>query len=158
MKYINTFILLLICNIILSQNIQNNNISEVYKYKNYNGFNYNYALEDENLFLTKYFKINNKFEISEKIYKEINFNVDLDCRAYSFNNVGKARVYKNLTTITVPETKPYYPYAVVNVEKPTGEYYDVYGDVTGPYDAPELIKHDSINLDYNTFKYQKKIK
>jgi len=88
-------------------------------------------------------------------YKEINFNVDLDCRAYSFNNVGKARVYKNLTTITVPETKPYYPYSVVNVEKPTGEYYDVYGDVTGPYDAPELIKHDSINLDYNTFKYQK---
>lgn len=78
MKYINTFILLLICNIILSQNIQNNNISEVYKYKNFNGFNYNYALEDENIFLTKYFKINNKFEISEKIYKEINFNIFSD--------------------------------------------------------------------------------
>lgn len=78
MKYIITIILLLLSEITFSQNIQNNNISEVYKYKSYNGFNYNYALEDENLFLNKYFKINSKYNISEKIYNEINFNLFSD--------------------------------------------------------------------------------
>ena len=39
MKYIITFIFLLITDIVFTQNVQNNNISEVYKYKSYNGFN-----------------------------------------------------------------------------------------------------------------------
>ena len=78
MKYIITFIFLLITDIVFAQNVQNNNISEVYKYKSYNGFNYNYALEDENLFLSKYFNIKDKFEINEKIYNEINFNLFSD--------------------------------------------------------------------------------
>ena len=29
-------------------------------------------------------------------YKEVNFNVDLDLRAYSYHSNGTAKVYKNL--------------------------------------------------------------
>ena len=86
-------------------------------------------------------------------YKEINFNVDLDCRAYSFNNSGTAVVYKDLTTETVNVTKPYYPYAVVPTEKPTGTPFYITTD--SDYDDTILIKHDSINLNYDIYKYQK---
>jgi len=100
--------------------------------------------------------INTKFNrLFLSNYKEINFNVDLDCRAYSFNNTGRARVYKNLTTTPVVVTNPYYPYDNKTIDKPTGEFFDIYDDINGEYDDPILDKHDSINLDYDTFKYQK---
>ena len=86
-------------------------------------------------------------------YKEVNFNLELDTRAYSFNSSGVATVYKDLTTTTINVTQPYYPYAVVPVEKPTGTPFYITTDAD--YDDENLIKHDSINLDYNVFKYQK---
>ena len=86
-------------------------------------------------------------------YKEINFNVDIDCRAYSYNNSGTAVVYKDLTTTTVSSVQPYYPYATVNVEKPTGTPFYITTD--SDYDDESLIKHDSINLNYDVYKYQK---
>lgn len=71
-------------------------------------------------------------------YKEINFIVDLDCRAYSFNSSAVSTVYDNLRLVS--------------------------GNITGDplvinstYDNVELKKHDSINIDYDTYKYQKKI-
>ena len=79
MKKLITFIIFIsISSLVYTQNKQENNISEVYKYKSYNGFNHNYALEDENIFLTKYFNINSKYDITEKIYNSINFNIFSD--------------------------------------------------------------------------------
>lgn len=86
-------------------------------------------------------------------YKEINFNVDLDCRAYSYNTSQIAKVYKDLTTVKVSVTDPYYPYATKLVDKPTGTVFNITTDAD--YDNPSLIRHDSINLDYNNYKYQK---
>jgi hypothetical protein len=98
--------------------------------------------------------INTKFNrLFLSNYKEINFNVDLDCRAYSFNNSQIAKVYKDLTTVKVSVTDPYYPYATKLVDKPTGTFFNIVNDID--YDNPILLKHDSINLDYNTYKFQK---
>lgn len=98
--------------------------------------------------------INTKFnKLFLANYKEINFNVDLDTRAYSYNNTGTSIVYKDLTTTPVTITQPYYPYAVTTVEKPTGTPFYITTD--SDYDNPTLIKHDSINLNYNVFKFQK---
>ena len=69
-------------------------------------------------------------------YKEINFDVDLDMRAYSFNNSNKATVYDNL----------FFDGTNVN-----GVAFDVDGT---NYDDPLLTKFDSVNLDYDNFKYQ----
>jgi hypothetical protein len=94
MKKLITFIIfLLISSLVYSQNKQENNISEVYKYKSYNGFNYNYALEDENIFLTKYFKINSKYDITEKVYNSINFNIFSDIPG----------IFKYVDTLFFPE-------------------------------------------------------
>ena len=70
-------------------------------------------------------------------YKEVNFEVTLDCRAYSFNNLKVAKVYKNV-------------------------YLDSNNTLNGDsfiinglnYDDPYLTNNDSINLDYNSNKYQ----
>lgn len=71
-------------------------------------------------------------------YTEINFDVDLDTRAYSYNSSGSATVYKDL---------------FLDSGVPNGTPYTITSDAQ--YDAPELVKHDSINLNYDTFKYQK---
>ena len=71
-------------------------------------------------------------------YKEINFDVDLDTRAYSYNSSNIAEVYKDLKlTAGVPD----------------GTLFTIPTD--GNYDDIELIKHDSVNLNYDIFKYQK---
>lgn len=71
-------------------------------------------------------------------YKEINFDVDLDVRAYSYNSSGTSTVYKNL---------------FLDSGIPNGTPFTITTDAD--YDDPELIKHDSVNLNYNIFKYQK---
>lgn len=71
-------------------------------------------------------------------YKEINFNVDLDCRAYSFNNSGSAIIYKNL---------------YLSAGVPSGTPFTITTDADYTNDA--LKQHDSVNLNYNTYKYQK---
>ena len=68
--------MLLICELTFAQ-VKNNeqlNISEVYKYKSFNGFKYNYALEDELFLAQKYFKVSNVDLINEEFYKGIDFN------------------------------------------------------------------------------------
>ncbi len=70
-----TLLLLLICELTFAQ-VKNNeqlNISEVYKYKSFNGFKYNYALEDELFFAQKYFKVSDIDLINEEFYKGIDF-------------------------------------------------------------------------------------
>lgn len=68
-------------------------------------------------------------------YKEKNFNVDLDLRAYSFNNLGVSKVYNNIffngTFIDGEER-------IINFN-----FTDDYND-----------NFDSINLDYDIYKYQ----
>jgi len=86
-------------------------------------------------------------------YKEINFDIDLDTRAYSFNSSGTATVYKDLTTTPVTITDPYYPYATKTIQKPTGTPFYITTD--SHYSSPTLVKHDSINLNYDLFKFQK---
>jgi len=71
-------------------------------------------------------------------YKEINFNVDLDCRAYSFNSSGVSVVYKNL---------------YLDLGEPNGTPFTISTDLD--YVDAELEKHDSVNLSYSTYKYQK---
>ena len=71
-------------------------------------------------------------------YKEVNFNLDLDLRAYSFNNSGTSKVYKNL---------------YLNNGIPSGTEFVISSDAD--YDSATLVKHDSVNLDYNTYKFQK---
>lgn len=71
-------------------------------------------------------------------YNEINFNVDIDTRAYSFASSGQSIVYKNL---------------FLNSGVPDGTPFTIVND--SDYDDINLIKHDSVNLNYNLYKYQK---
>lgn len=71
-------------------------------------------------------------------YKEINFNVGLDFRAYSFNSSGISIVYKDL---------------YLNSGVPAGTAFTITTDAD--YTNSALVKHDSVNLNYNTYKYQK---
>lgn len=70
-------------------------------------------------------------------YKEINFDVDLDLRAYSFNSSNLAVVYDNLFLAT-PTTVSGTPFVINGTN----------------YDDPGLDKFDSVNLDYPQYKYQ----
>jgi hypothetical protein len=73
-------------------------------------------------------------------YKEINFTVDLDCRAYSFNSAKSSTIYDNLRLSGgVPTGDPFTLSAVSGVPD--------YSNLT-------LIKNDSVNLNYNTYKFQ----
>jgi len=67
-------------------------------------------------------------------YQEINFDVNLDTRAYSFpvNNISTV-IYKDLKLVS---------------GNPNGEVTTVYSD----YNVPE--NHDAVNLDYDTRRYQ----
>jgi len=79
--------------------------------------------------------INSKFNrLFFANYEEINFDVDLDTRAYSFplNSTGTL-IYKDLRLIN---------------GNPDGDSKTVYAD----YDVPP--NHDSINLNYDTRRYQ----
>lgn len=74
-RLLTLLLLLLVCNFSFAQ-VKNNeqfNISEVYKYKSFNGFKYNYALEDELFLAKKYFKVSNIDLINEEFYKGIDF-------------------------------------------------------------------------------------
>jgi hypothetical protein len=71
-------------------------------------------------------------------YTELNFNVDIDCRAYSFNSTRTATVYDDLKISGTAVIGT--PYAIVN-------------DID--YDNAVLFKHDSINLNYDTHRFQK---
>lgn len=67
-------------------------------------------------------------------YQEINFDVNLDTRAYSFPvNSTSTLIYKDL---------------FLNIGTPDGTPLSVYAD----YNVPE--NHDSINLNYDTRRYQ----
>jgi len=70
-------------------------------------------------------------------YKEINFNIDIDCRAYSYNSSNTSTIYDNL---------------FLNAGNPDGKAFTIPTD--GDYDDVELVKHDSVNLHYDIFKYQ----
>lgn len=87
-------------------------------------------------------------------YQERNFKVDIDTRAYSFNSYGASRIYKNLKTITGTIPLYYYPYGNVQGEIPSGDAHVIYPSIAGAFDDPVLYRHDSVNLDYNEFKYQ----
>jgi hypothetical protein len=71
-------------------------------------------------------------------YNEINFNVDIDTKAYSFAPSGESIIYKDL---------------FLDGNVPNGTPFIIVNDID--YDNPELIKHDSVNLNYNVYKYQK---
>ena len=71
-------------------------------------------------------------------YQEVNFNVDIDCRAYSFNSSGTSTVYKDL---------------FLNSGVPSGTPFTISTDAD--YSNALLTKHDSVNLNYNIYKFQK---
>lgn len=71
-------------------------------------------------------------------YKEINFDVDLDCKAYSYNSSNTSTIYDNL---------------FLDGGVPNGEPFTIINDID--YDNPILEKFDAVNLDYNQYKYQK---
>lgn len=71
-------------------------------------------------------------------YKEINFNLDLDLKAYSFNSSGVSKIYKDL---------------YLNNGVPAGTEFTISSDAD--YDNPILLKHDSVNLNYGLYKFQK---
>ena len=74
-------------------------------------------------------------------YNEINFNVDIDTRAYSYNSAGISTVYSDLRLEGgVPSGDPEKTINIVN---------------DSDYDSLVLDKHDSVNLNYNNFKFQK---
>lgn len=75
-------------------------------------------------------------------YQELNFEVDLDFRAFSYNNSGSSTIYKDLFLNTSTPT----PY-------PDGIPFTITND--SDYDNVLLLKHDSVNLNYNNYKYQK---
>lgn len=83
--------------------------------------------------------INSKFNrLFFANYKEINFNVDIDSRAYAYNSSGSATIYDNL---------------FLNAGVPDGTPFTITTD--SDYDNPILNKFDSVNLNYDLFKYQK---
>jgi len=71
-------------------------------------------------------------------YKEVNFNVDLDCKAYSFNSSGTSVVYENL---------------YLDLGNPSGTPFTISTDAD--YSNPILKQHDCVNLSYDVYKYQK---
>jgi hypothetical protein len=73
MKYL--FIFFILLSNLINVYSQNESISEIYKYKNYNGFNYNYALEHENELLRNNYNIYNKYKITEQVYNTIDFEI-----------------------------------------------------------------------------------
>jgi hypothetical protein len=75
-------------------------------------------------------------------YKEINFEIDLDTRAYSFNSLRQSKVYKDIKLDINSEL-------LISDEAPVIIIND------GDYDNIALIKHDSINLNYDSYKFQK---
>jgi len=77
-------------------------------------------------------------------YEERNYNVELDVRAYSFDNTGEAIVYDNIKIfVSGVDTTP-------DVEGLTGE-----PTLIDPVDFTDLPedRSDSINLDYDFYKY-----
>lgn len=70
-------------------------------------------------------------------YKEENFDIDLDCRAYSFNSSGTASVADSFTT----SSNNLMPFLQINLNTPNPQYTSI----------PE--KHSAINIDYNNYKF-----
>jgi len=75
-------------------------------------------------------------------YEEKNFTVDLDCRAYSFNNSKNSTVYDDLRLYNGSVTGDPYTLSAVNPLIPP------------LYLSVDLIKKDSVNINYNTYKFQ----
>lgn len=71
-------------------------------------------------------------------YTEFNFNVDIDCRAFSFNSARSATVYDDLK---------------MSGTAVTGTPLTITTDAG--YDNGTLFKHDAINLNYDTYRFQK---
>lgn len=87
--------------------------------------------------------INSKFNrLFAANYSELNFDVDLDFRAYSYNSSNISTIYKDLYLNTSTPT----PF-------PDGTPFTITND--SDYDSVSLEKHDSVNLDYDLFKFQK---
>jgi hypothetical protein len=74
-------------------------------------------------------------------YNEVNFEILLDTRAYSFNSSGTCTVFEDIRLYETGDTTP-------NINGITG----IPTNITGPLFANGL-KHDSINLDFDTYKF-----
>lgn len=70
-------------------------------------------------------------------YEEVNFKVELDTRAYSFNNTSNSIVYHGLFLNTLN-----------NID------WDSSRIITNSFTNDQLDKYDSINLNYDNYKYQ----
>jgi len=77
-------------------------------------------------------------------YEEKNFEIKLDIRAYSHNSSGISKVYNSIKQYEVGDITP-------NINGITGEERIIPSTFTDIYDE----KFDSVNLDYDTYKYQK---
>lgn len=87
--------------------------------------------------------INSKFNrLFQANYKEVNFEIKKDFRAYSFNSSGVCKVYDNIKKYEPGDTTP-----VVNGI--TGEERTITNTFTDNYQD----KKDSINLNYDVYKF-----
>jgi hypothetical protein len=109
--------------------------------------------------------------------KEQHFDVDIDTRAYSFDNVSTATIYNDIKVKDIEEGQPSIPSIIqmpINIDKEGNRFFDdglstshptesnpvVRQVVTGaafkvdPSTFTVPLKHDAINIDYNRFKYQ----
>lgn len=85
--------------------------------------------------------INSKFNrLFFANYKEVNFEVKLDFRAYSFSNINRCFIHSNLYYDPITETATSDPADIIEINS------------TSFTDDPDYT-FDSINLDYDTYKF-----
>ena len=76
-------------------------------------------------------------------YKELNYELKLDCRAYSFKSDRTSIVYDNVKVFQTGDVTP-------NINGLTGNERNITNQFTNNYDD----KFDSINLDYDLYRFQ----
>jgi hypothetical protein len=72
------------------------NTRSLYKYENFNGFNYDYSYKDLNMLVTKHFKVNKLKDLTEDVYGKLDINI-------AKNSFEKDGVYFYCDTIYFPE-------------------------------------------------------
>jgi hypothetical protein len=71
-------------------------------------------------------------------YEEKNYNIDLDCRAYSFQALGNSKVVDRFETVG---SNPLFPIEEITIDFTTPNYDSI------------PLNHSSINKDYDKYKY-----
>ncbi len=71
-------------------------------------------------------------------YEEKNYNIDIDCRAYSFQALGNSKIVDRFETVG---SNPLFPIEEITIDFTTPNYDSI------------PLNHSAINKDYNKYKY-----